>query len=57
MVAFPLLTTVPTFVAAAVTSMELAVATPEYSEMAKRSGPETLIVTVMVFAPALMFSA
>lgn len=44
-------------VAAAVASREFAVATPEYSRMSMRSGPETLIVTVMVFAPALMVSA
>lgn len=56
-VAFPLLTAVLTFVAAAVTSSEFAVATPEYSEMAKRRGPETLMETLIVFAPALIFSA
>ncbi len=39
------------------TSMELEVATPEYSRMAKRNGPETVSDTVMVFAPPLMFSA
>lgn len=44
-------------VAAAVESRELAVATPEYSRMPMRNGPETPIVTVMVLAPALMFSA
>lgn len=43
------------FVVAA--SKELDVATPEYSRMAKRNGPETLMDTVTVFAPLLMFSA
>lgn len=44
-------------VAAAVPSRELEVATPEYSRMAKRSGPEMVMDTVTVFAPALTFSA
>ena len=56
-VAFPLLAAVLTFVAPAVTSSEFVVATPEYSEIAKRRGPETLMETVTVFAPTLMFSA
>lgn len=56
-VTFPLLTAVLTFVAEEVTSREFDVATPEYSEIAKRKGPETLMETVTVFAPALMFSA
>ena len=56
-VKFPLFGEVLVFVAAAVASRELEVATLEYSKIAKRSGPETDIVTVIVFAPALMFSA
>jgi len=43
--------------AAIITSREFDVATPEYSRMAKRNGPETVIVTVMVLAPPAMFSA
>jgi hypothetical protein len=38
-------------------SREFAVATPEYSRMATRKGPETVSDTVTVFAPPLMFSA
>jgi hypothetical protein len=38
-------------------SRELLVATPEYSRMAKRKGPRTDCVTVMVSGPPLMFSA
>lgn len=57
MVALPLLTAVPTPVATAVASRELEVATPEYSKMAKRRGPDTVMDTVTVFAPPLMFSA
>jgi hypothetical protein len=57
-VAIPLFSVVPEPCAAAVTSMELEVATPEYSRMAKRS---VLFVrdsdTVIVFAPPAMFSA
>jgi hypothetical protein len=44
-------------VATAVPSEEPDVATPEYSRMAKRNGPETLIETLTAFAPPLMFSA
>jgi len=43
--------------ALALSSNEFAVATPEYSKMATRKGPETVSDTVMVFAPPLMFSA
>lgn len=40
-----------------VSSSEFAVATPEYSRMATRNGPETVSDTVTVFAPPLLFSA
>ena len=40
-----------------VASSELLVATPEYSRMARRKGPATDCVTVMVSGPPLMFSA
>ena len=53
----PLLTAVPVPVAAEVVSREFDVATPEYSRMAKRNGALTVIDTVTVFAPPLMFSA
>lgn len=53
----PLLAAVPVPVAAAVASRELDVATPEYSRMAKRNGALTVMDTVTVFAPPLMFSA
>jgi len=56
-VAFPLLGDALVAVAAAVTSLEFEVATPEYSRMAVRMGPATVSDTVMVFAPLLMFSA
>ncbi len=56
-VRFPLFGDVLVAVATAVTSREFDVATPEYSRMAIRNGPETVIDTVMVFAPPLMFSA
>lgn len=56
-VRFPLFGDVLVVVAAAVASRELDVATPEYSRMSMRRGPETVIVTVMVLAPGLMFSA
>jgi len=56
-VALPLLTAVPVAVAAAVVSREFDVATPEYSRMAKRNGALTVMDTVTVFAPPLMFSA
>ena len=56
-VAFPLFGDALVPVAAAVTSREFEVATPEYSRMAVRMGPETVSDTVMVFAPPLMFSA
>lgn len=53
----PLLTAVPVPVAAEVVSREFDLATPEYSRMAKRNGALTVIDTVTVFAPPLMFSA
>jgi hypothetical protein len=56
-VRFPLFGDEPLPVAIAVTSKEFAVARPEYSMMAKRSGPETVCEMVMVFAPPLTFSA
>jgi len=56
-VALPLFGDVLVAVAEAVTSREFEVATPEYSRISKRSGPETVIVTVIVLAPALMLSA
>ena len=56
-VKFPVPGAVLVLVPVAVASREFDVATPEYSEMAKRSGPETDMVTVIVFAPPLMFSA
>jgi len=56
-VRFPLFGDVLVADAAATASGEFAVATPEYSSMAKRNGPETVIVTVMVLAPPAMFSA
>ena len=56
-VRFPLFDDELTPVAMAAPSKEFAVATPEYSTIAKRSGPETDCETVMVFAPDLMFSA
>ena len=43
--------------AATATSKEFDIDTPEYSRMAKRSGPETIIVTVIVLEPPAMFSA
>jgi len=39
----------------AVTSRELDVATPEYSRIAKRNGPETVWDTVTVLPPPLIF--
>ena len=36
---------------------EFDVATPEYSKIANRNGPDTVSDTVIVFAPPLMFSA
>ena len=56
-VALPLLAEEPVAVATAVTSREFDVATPEYSRIAKRNGPETVSDTVTVLAPPLMFSA
>lgn len=56
-VALPLLTALPVPVAAAATSREFDVATPEYSRMEKRNGALTVMDTVTVFAPPLMFSA
>jgi len=56
-VTFPLFAAVPTPVAAKPESKEFAVATPEYSRMANRRGPETVSDTVIVLTPALMFSA
>ena len=56
-VALPLFGELLLAVAAAVTSRELEVASPEYSRIAKRSGPETVIDTVTVFAPLGIFSA
>ena len=56
-VKFPVPAAVLVLVPVATASRELDVATPEYSEMAKRSGPETASVTVIVLAPALIFSA
>src|SRR2546426_1113630 len=56
-VRFPLFGDVLVAELAAVTSREFEAATPEYSKTAKRNGPETVIVTVMVLAPALIFSA
>ena len=56
-VILPLLADVPFPVAAAVTSMEFDVATPEYSKIANRKGPETVCEMVMVSGPSLMFSA
>jgi hypothetical protein len=41
----------------AMTSREFAVATPEYSTIAKRMVPEFESETVMVFAPPEIFSA
>jgi hypothetical protein len=38
-------------------SSELLLATPEYSRIAMRNGPAIDCETVMVFAPALIFSA
>lgn len=38
-------------------SIELLAATPEYSKMANRNGPETVSVIETVFGPPLMFSA
>src|SRR5215469_12193021 len=56
-VALPLFGAVLVAVATTATSREFDVATPEYSKMAKRKGPETVIDAVMVYAPALIFSA
>jgi len=56
-VALPLFAEVLDPCAAAVTSRELEVATPEYSRIAKRSVAEIVSDTVIVFAPAVMFSA
>ena len=56
-VAFPLLGEVLVAVATTAASSEFEVATPEYSKMAKRNGPETVMDAVMVFAPPLIFSA
>jgi len=56
-VVFPLFGDVLVPVAEAVTSREFEAATPEYSRRSKRKGPETVIVTVIVLAPALIFSA
>ena len=56
-VRFPLFGDVFVLDAAAVPSSEFDAATLEYSEIAKRKGPETDIVTVMVLAPLLIFSA
>lgn len=43
--------------AATTASREFDDATPEYSRMAMRNGPETVIVTVIVLEPPAMFSA
>ena len=56
-VRFPLFTAVPVALAATLASNEFVVATPEYSRMASRRGPETVSETVTVFAPLLIFSA
>ena len=56
-VTLPLFGEVLVAVAPAVTSSELDVASPEYSRMSNRSGPETVIDTVTVLAPLKMFSA
>ena len=56
-VRFPLFGDVLVADAATTASREFASATPEYSRMAKRNGPETVMVTVMVLAPPTMFSA
>ena len=56
-VAFPLLGDVLVPCADAVTSSEFAVATPVYSKIAKRNEPEIVSDTVIVLAPAEMFSA
>ncbi len=56
-VRFPLFGDALVPVAATLRFREFDVATPEYSKMATRSGPETLMVTLTVFAPPLMFSA
>jgi hypothetical protein len=56
-VRFPLFGEVLVTVPAAVPSREFDCATPEYSAMAMRNGPETVMETVMVFAPPLTFSA
>jgi hypothetical protein len=56
-VTFPLFGDVLSAVATAVPSTEFDVATPEYSRIANRNGPETVSDTVIVFAPPLMFSA
>ena len=56
-VRLPLLGAVPVVVAAAIASSEFEVATPEYSRMAKRKGPETVMDMLTVLAPPLTFSA
>ena len=56
-VAFPLLAETPFPCAPAVPSSEFAVATPEYSAIAKRRVPEMLLATVTVLAPPAIFSA
>ena len=56
-VRFPLFGAELVAVFTAVASKEPEAATPEYSRMAKRRGPETVMDTVTVFAPPLMFSA
>src|SRR5215467_14526129 len=56
-VALPLFGAVLVAVATTAASREFDVATPEYSKIAKRNGPETVMDAVMVFAPQLIFSA
>jgi hypothetical protein len=56
-VAFPLLAEAVDACPAAVTSREFDGATPAYSRIAKRKVPEIVSDTVIVFAPAAMFSA
>jgi hypothetical protein len=56
-VRFPLFGDALVPVATAATSNEFDIANPEYSMMAKRSGPETVSDTVTVFTPPLIFSA
>jgi hypothetical protein len=56
-VRFPLFGDVLLPCPATATSNEFDVATPEYSKIANRNGPDTVSDTVTVFAPPLMFSA